>query len=106
MTTVQNTRTGGGVVALMAAVLVVVGCDGQTPLERLEQELEQFQEYSVTLQDMRADLSSSVRLFENNALGNAYQGVLDMTDANPPMASVLPTIDSTGIFRQEAAHAR
>ncbi len=55
------------------------------------------------LQNMRADLSSSVRLFENNALGNAYRDVLDMTDANPPMASVLPTIDSAGIFRQEAA---
>ncbi len=55
MVTVENARTCGGVVALMAAVLVVAACNSQTPLERLERQLEEFPEYSVTLQDMRAD---------------------------------------------------
>ena len=55
MVTVANRRTGGGLVAVLAAALVVAGCDSSTPLERLEQELEQYPEYSVTLQDMRAD---------------------------------------------------
>ena len=40
--------------ALLVA-LAAVGCDTTTPLERLQTELEQYPEYSVTLQDMRED---------------------------------------------------
>ena len=39
----------------MLAMLATVGCDTTTPLERLQSELEQYPEYSVTLQDMRED---------------------------------------------------
>ena len=46
----------GGLFALVAALFAVVGCGpSETPLERLEQQLDQYPEYSVTLQDMRAD---------------------------------------------------
>ena len=37
---------------LAMAVLAVAGCDSQTPIERLQQQLEPFPEYSVVLQDM------------------------------------------------------
>ena len=36
-------------------VLATVGCDTTPPLDRLQVELEQYPEYSVTLQDMRED---------------------------------------------------
>ena len=55
MVTVPRRRTQAGFIALMAAVLVAAACNSQTPLERLERELEPHPEYSVTLQDMRAD---------------------------------------------------
>ena len=42
-------------VPLVAALLVVVACDTTTPLERLQSQLEQYPEYSVSLRDMRED---------------------------------------------------
>ncbi len=46
----------GGLFVLVAALFAAVGCGpSETPLERLEQQLDQYPEYSVTLQDMRAD---------------------------------------------------
>jgi hypothetical protein len=55
MMTVPNRQRCRGLLALMAALLVVAACDTETPLERLERQLEQYPEYSVTLQDMRED---------------------------------------------------
>ena len=54
------------------------------------------------LQDIRAQAITSVRLFENNAVGNAYLGLLDLTGVQPAINSTLPTIDVAGNFRQEA----
>ena len=46
----------GGLFVLVVALFAAVGCGpSETPLERLEQQLDQYPEYSVTLQDMRAD---------------------------------------------------
>ena len=55
------------------------------------------------LQEIRIDLGSSVRLFEEDALGAAYLAILDQSRCNPPISGVLPTIDPDGIFRQESA---
>ena len=43
---------GGATVLLAAVVLAAASCATQTPLERLEQELDRYPEYSVVLQDM------------------------------------------------------
>ncbi len=66
---------------------------------RLSRSIEVNQEL---LQDMRSDVGKSVRLFENNALGNAYLNLLDFTGAVPAIASTLPTMDLVGNFRKEA----
>ena len=55
MVTVSNRRTCRGRFPLLAALLFVTACSIDTPLERLERQLEQYPEYSVTLQDMRED---------------------------------------------------
>jgi len=45
-----------GLFVLVAALFAVAACGpSETPVERLEQQLDQYPEYSVTLQDMRAD---------------------------------------------------
>lgn len=54
------------------------------------------------LQGMRVELGSSVRLFQNDALGNAYLASLSPVGVRPPITCNLPTIDPNGIFRQEA----
>ena len=54
--TVPRRLTSLGTVALAAALLVVAACDSQTALERLQQQLEPYPEYSVVLQDMNEDL--------------------------------------------------
>ena len=53
------------------------------------------------LQDIRTDVSTSVRLFENDGVGNAYLGMLDFTGVKPAINSTLPTIDTAGNFRKE-----
>ena len=40
---------------LLATLLFIAACDTTTPLERLQTQLEEYPEYSVTLQDMRED---------------------------------------------------
>ena len=55
MVTVSTRRTDPGLFALLAVLLVVAACNTETPLERLERQLDQYPEYSVTLQDMRQD---------------------------------------------------
>ena len=55
MVTVPRRQAPAGYIALMATVLVAAACNTETPLERLERQLEQYPEYSVTLQDMRED---------------------------------------------------
>lgn len=55
------------------------------------------------LQDIRTELSTSVQLFENSALGNAYLGLLDFTGEKPAINSTLPTVDAAGNFRKETS---
>ena len=55
MVTVPDRQRRPGLFVLVAAVLVAAACNTETPLERLERQLEQYPEYRVTLQDMRED---------------------------------------------------
>ncbi len=55
------------------------------------------------LQDIRVEVSTSVQLFENSALGNSYMGMLDFTGEKPAINSTLPTLDAAGNFRKEAS---
>ena len=55
MVTAPDKQASRGLFALMAALLFVAACDTETPLDRLQRQLEQYPEYSVTLQDMRED---------------------------------------------------
>ena len=57
------------------------------------------------LQQLRSDLVSSVKLFQNDSSGRAYLGVLDMSDAAQAVDSVLPTIDPSGLFGPESGSA-
>ena len=52
------TRRNNGLAAafLVVALLAAAACDTQTPLERLQAQLETYPEYSVILQDMDEDL--------------------------------------------------
>lgn len=47
-----SARRGPGAVLLAAALLAGAACETQTPLERLEAQLDFYPEYSVVLQDM------------------------------------------------------
>lgn len=58
------------------------------------------------LQRLRSDLVSSVKLFQNDPMGRAYLGVLDMSDATRAIVSVLPTINPSGLFSPESATAK
>jgi prepilin-type N-terminal cleavage/methylation domain-containing protein len=53
------------------------------------------------LDQFRLDLLSSVRLFENNDLGNAYLAMID-NSGKPCISRCLPTLDADGSFRKEA----
>ena len=55
MVTAPDTQASRGLFALLAALLFVAGCSTETPLDRLQRQLEPYPEYSVTLQDMRED---------------------------------------------------
>ena len=83
----------------VVAQLVLRSNQAHSMAMRLSRSIEVNQEL---LQDMRSDVGKSVRLFENNALGNAYVNLLDFTGAVPAIASTLPTMDLVGNFRKEA----
>ncbi len=56
------------------------------------------------LDQVRLDLLSSVRLFENNARGNAYLATLQ-NEGLTNVSQNLPTINAAGIFAKEATSA-
>ncbi len=51
--------------------------------------------------ELRQELTSSVRLFHNDTLGAAYLSRLDYAQAKAPIAFRLPTLNTGGIFEQE-----
>ena len=109
----QNSRCGTGgftllemmlaLIVLVTLIFVVVQLafrtsDAQRYATLLNRSTEINQDL---LQGMRSDLLSSVKLFQNDAKGNAYLDVLDMTLATPAINSTLPTFNDTGVFGQE-----
>lgn len=56
------------------------------------------------LNDVANELVSSVGVLQNDTLGNAYFGMLDLSAAAPSLASTrLPVIDVDGVIEKEAA---
>jgi hypothetical protein len=55
------------------------------------------------LAQLRMDLASSIFLPQQNAAGEAYLQILDLSQSPVPLAGRLPVIDQTGIFRKESS---
>ena len=81
--------------------LTISTSKNQKYTERLSRATEVNQDL---LNGLRYELTSSVALFENNALGAQYLAKLDLDSTAPPLASTtLPTVDGSGIFELEAS---
>lgn len=92
-------------VLLLAMILVVTnlsksGSDAERYAGRLNRATELGQE---VVDDMRRNLSSSVRVFHSDAIGAAYANLLELSPAAPRIASRLPQLRSGGIFEREPA---
>lgn len=90
-------------VILVSMVLVVTslsqsGSDAERYAMRLTRATELGQEI---MDDIRSGLSSSVRVFHNDAIGTAYLNILETSAAAPPIASRLPMLRPSGIFERE-----
>lgn len=84
---------------LMLAFLVLSMSMSGTEAQKYSERMTRVTEITQSLLgEMRNDLQSSVRLFHNDALGNAYIGLLDLTGLPAPSAARLPTLDSAGFF--------
>ena len=87
------------ILVYMVVSLTMSGTAAQKYAERVNRVTEITQDL---VDDMRSELTSSVRVFHDDALGNAYLGLLDMSGARPAIAFRLPALDANGIFEQEA----
>ncbi len=87
------------ILVYMVTTLSISGTDAQKFAERANRATEISQNL---LDDVRAELTSSVRLFHDDAVGNGYLGIIDWTGASPPITSTLPRLDSTGIFERDS----
>jgi type II secretory pathway pseudopilin PulG len=79
--------------------LSLSGSDAQRYAERLTRATELNQDL---IDEMRRELGSSVRIMHNDAVGNAYANIIDLSPAAPRITSILPTLRPTGIFELEA----
>jgi type II secretory pathway pseudopilin PulG len=83
------------------ATLSLSGTEAQEYARRLNRVTEVTQD---VLDQVRLELVSSVRLFGNNAEGNANLAVLDLAGAPAPLGGLrLPTIDANGSVRADTA---
>ncbi|MEZ5963791.1 MAG: type II secretion system protein [Planctomycetota bacterium] len=90
-------------VILVSMILVVTslsksGSDAERYASRLTRATEICQEI---MDELRRGLSSSVRVFHNDAVGNAYANLLDLPATAPRIGSRLPTLRPSGIFERE-----
>ncbi|HLU39518.1 MAG TPA: hypothetical protein VK081_09040, partial [Planctomycetota bacterium] len=74
------------------------GSDAERYAGRLARATEIGQEL---MDDMRRGLHSSVRVFHNDAIGNAYASILELSPTAPRIASRLPLLRPAGIFERE-----
>lgn len=86
----------------MVSTLAESGNDAHKYGERITRVTEITQSI---VDDMRRELTSSVRLFPDDADGNGYVGLLDSSGFPTRLASSLPALDSSGIFEQETSTA-
>lgn len=85
-------------VVVVVAQLVLQSTRAQSHAARVGQATELNQQI---LDQLRMDLLSSVRLFENDALGTAYLEVLD-DSGRPSVSRCLPTLNASGSFSKES----
>jgi type II secretory pathway pseudopilin PulG len=78
--------------------LMISGSAAQRFAERTTRVTEIGQEL---ISDLRREVTTSVRVLHDDAIGNAYLGLLDFSSAKAPIGMRLPTLNATGIFEQE-----
>lgn len=78
--------------------LTMSGSSAQRYAERVNRVTEIAQD---VVDDIRSDMTSSVRIFHNDTLGTAYLNMLDFTGGVTGISYRLPALNSTGIFEQE-----
>lgn len=86
-------------VVTIVSMLLVSSSDSQQYAINLVRATELNQ---AILDQVRADLLSSVRVFQGDAIGNAYLGRLDRTGLSRRISTALPIVDATGIPEREA----
>ncbi|MCA8964634.1 MAG: prepilin-type N-terminal cleavage/methylation domain-containing protein [Planctomycetes bacterium] len=87
------------VLVIIVSTLSVSGADSQEYARRLNRSTEITQDL---IDQMRLELVSSVRLFGNDAEGNANLGVLDLSGAPTPLTgSALPTVSANGSIEMD-----
>ncbi|MEM7201242.1 MAG: prepilin-type N-terminal cleavage/methylation domain-containing protein [Planctomycetota bacterium] len=90
------------VVLMMLIYIVVTLTQTGTQAQRYSQRLTRVTEIAQDLSDeIRREVMSSVRLFQNDTEGNTYVGLLDLSASAPGITYRLPAIEESGIFRQE-----
>lgn len=86
------------VLGYFISTLMISGAAAQKYAQRNTHVTEIGQELA---DEMRREVTTSVRLFHSDAIGTAYLGLLDFSGARLPIQHKLPTLSSTGIFEQE-----
>lgn len=89
------------ILAYLVMTMSKSGVDAQSYSQRMSRVTEIAQEL---VEEIREDAQSSVHLFGNNALGNAYIGLLDMSGLPPVIStSRLPQVIDNGVFDVDGA---
>lgn len=78
--------------------LMISGGAAQRYAERNSRVTEIGQEL---VSELRREVTTSVRVLHNDAIGNAYLALLDFSESKTPIGFTLPTLNATGIFEQE-----
>lgn len=85
--------------SFLVTSLIVTGNEAHKYADRLGRVTEITQEI---LDDMQAELRSTVRLFGDDAVGNAYTAALaDWPEASPIDTTRLPVLDTNGAFAKD-----
>jgi hypothetical protein len=88
------------VVVYVVTTLSISGSQAQQLAHRQARITEVVQTLS---DDMRRELTASVRLFHDDSTGNGYVSLLDLNGAPAGITSRLPTLHENGIFERESA---
>ena len=86
------------ILGYFVTTLMISGGAAQKYAERTARVTEIGQE---VVSKLRREVITSVRVMHNDAIVNAYLGLLDFSNAKTPLAFTLPTLNATGIFEQE-----